>query len=169
VADLARQEIQEILDQYRTGLNIVTVKLQNANPPAPVKQAFNEVNEAQQERERMINEAQQVYNQQIPKAMGEARQQITQAEGYALERINRSHGDVARFLDILTEYKKAPDVTRTRMYLEAFGDFLGHIDRLVVMDENQKGILPFLDVTRMPPTTKGTKDVSEPSGGERRP
>jgi membrane protease subunit HflK len=148
VADKARNEIQLIMDQYQTGLQIVTVKLQNANPPDPVKAAFNEVNEAKQERERMINEAQQVYNQKIPRATGEARQTITQAEGYALERVNRSQGDVARFLEILTEYAKAPDVTRRRMYLESFGEFLGHIDRLYVMDEKQTNLLPLFDLSK---------------------
>lgn len=149
VADMAGQEIQEIMDQYKTGLQITMVKLQNANPPGPVKQAFNEVNEAQQERERMINEAQQVYNQKIPRAKGEARQKITQAEGYALERVNRAEGEVARFQDILTEYHKAPAITRSRMYLEAFSDFSSKIDRLIVIDENQKNLLPLFDLNKL--------------------
>lgn len=149
VADMAGQEIQQIMDQYKTGLQITMVKLQNANPPDPVKQAFNEVNEAQQERERMINEAQQVYNQKIPRAKGEARQKITQAEGYALERVNKSQGEVARFLDILTEYQKAPSVTRSRMYLEAFSDFNEKVDRLIVIDESQKNLLPLFDLNKM--------------------
>ncbi len=148
VAEMARDEIQTIMDAYRTGLKIVTVKLQNVNPPDQVKAAFNEVNEARQERERMINEAQQVYNQQIPKAMGEARQTVTQAEGYALERVNRGQGEVSRFLTILEEYEKAPDITRRRMYLDAFGEFAGRIDRMVVLDEAQKQVLPLLDLAR---------------------
>ncbi|MDY0040650.1 MAG: FtsH protease activity modulator HflK [Desulforhabdus sp.] len=150
VADLAAREIQQIMDQYKTGLQITMVKLQNANPPDPVKQAFNEVNEAQQERERMINEAQQVYNQKIPRAKGEARQKITQAEGYALERVNMAQGEVARFLDILTEYQKAPEVTRSRMYLESFSDFNAKVDRLIVIDKSQKNLLPLFDLNKMP-------------------
>lgn len=149
VADMAGVEIQQIMDQYKTGLQITMVKLQNANPPDPVKHAFNEVNEAQQEKQRMINEAQQVYNQKIPRAKGEARQLITQAEGYALERVNKSQGEVARFLDILTEYQKAPAVTRSRMYLEAFGDFNEKVDRLIVIDESQKNLLPLFDLNKM--------------------
>ena len=149
VADKARNEIQQIMDQYKTGLQIVTVKLQNANPPNPVKAAFNEVNEARQEKERMINEAQQAYNQKIPKAMGEARQTVTQAEGYALERVNRGEGEVHRFLNILTEYEKAPDVTRRRMYIEATGDLIGRVENLVVVDEAQRNLLPLLDLNRM--------------------
>jgi len=149
VADMAETEIQEIIDQYKTGLQITMVKLQNANPPDPVKQAFNEVNEAQQEKERMINEAQQVYNQKIPRAKGEARQKITQAEGYALERVNKAQGEVARFSDILTEYEKAPEVTRSRMYLEAFADFNNKIDRLIVIDGSQQNLLPLFDIGKM--------------------
>jgi len=146
---MAETEIQEIIDQYKTGLQITMVKLQNANPPDPVKQAFNEVNEAQQEKERMINEAQQVYNQKIPRAKGEARQKITQAEGYALERVNKAQGEVARFSDILTEYEKAPEVTRSRMYLEAFADFNNKIDRLIVIDGSQQNLLPLFDIGKM--------------------
>lgn len=149
VAGMAETEIQEIIDQYKTGLQITMVKLQNANPPDPVKQAFNEVNEAQQEKERMINEAQQVYNQKIPRAKGEARQKITQAEGYALERVNKAQGEVARFSDILTEYEKAPEVTRSRMYLEAFADFNNKIDRLIVIDGSQQNLLPLFDIGKM--------------------
>lgn len=149
VADMAGVEIQQIMDRYRTGLQIIMVKLQNANPPDPVKQAFNEVNEAQQEKERMINEAQQVYNQKIPRAKGEARQKITQAEGYALDRVNRAEGEVARFSDILTEYQKSPEVTRSRMYLEALSELSSKIDRLIVIDESQKNLLPLFDLSKM--------------------
>lgn len=150
IAEMARKEIQDIMNTYHTGLQIVTVKLQNANFPNAVKAAVNEVNEAGQEKERMINEAQQAYNQKIPKAAGEARQTMTQAEGYALERVNRGQGEVARFLDILAEYEKAPDVTRRRMYLEAIGELANHVERIVVLDESQKNLLPFLDMTGLP-------------------
>ncbi len=158
IADLARNEIQQIMDQYRTGLQIITVKLQNANPPNPVKAAFNEVNEARQEKERMINEAQQAYNQKIPKAMGEARQTITQAEGYALERINRTEGEIRLFLSILTEYEKAPDVTKRRLYLEAAGDLIGRVDHLMIIDESQRNLLPLFDLNRLSTPASGRKD-----------
>lgn len=159
IAEMARSEIQQIMDSYKTGLQIIAVQLQNANPPDPVKAAFNEVNEAQQEKERMINEAQQAYNQKIPKAQGEARQTVNQAEGYALDKINRSQGDVQRFLDILTEYEKARAVTEKRMYIEALGDFLNRVDRLIVVDENQRNILPLLDLNKLQgPTEAGGKN-----------
>ncbi|MGA2403808.1 MAG: FtsH protease activity modulator HflK [Syntrophobacteraceae bacterium] len=149
IADQCKVEIQEIMDLYRTGLQIVAVKLQNANPPNPVKPAFNEVNEARQEKERMINEAQQAYNQKIPRAGGEARQTVTQAEGYALERVNRSEGEAKRFLDILAEYQKAPEVTRRRMYLDSFEALMGRVDHLFVVDESQKNILPLFDLNKL--------------------
>jgi modulator of FtsH protease HflK len=148
IADAARKEIQEIIDIYKTGLQIVTVKLQNVNPPNAVKAAFNEVNEARQEKERMINEAEQAYNQKIPKAVGEARQTVSQAEGYALERVNRSEGEVKRFLDILAEYQKAPEVTRRRMYIESLENLLGKVSQLYVIDQDQKSLLPLFDIGR---------------------
>ncbi len=146
IATMARKEIQQILDSYKTGLLIITVKLRNVNPPAEVEGAFNEVNEARQEKERMINEAQRSYNEQIPRASGRAKQKITQAEGYALQRVNRAQGEVARFKQILTEYEKAPDVTRRRMYLEATAEFSKRIGRLIVIDQDQKGLLPLLNL-----------------------
>jgi len=149
ITDQARKEIQEIIDIYNTGLEIITVKFQNVNPPKQVEAAFNEVSEAGQEKERMINEAQQAYNQKIPKALGEARQAVTQAEGYALEKVNRAEGEIKRFNDILAEYQKAPEVTRRRMYLDSFEALLGRIEHLYVIDEKQKSILPLFDLNKL--------------------
>ncbi|MFZ2447819.1 MAG: FtsH protease activity modulator HflK [Syntrophobacteraceae bacterium] len=161
IADQAKVEIQEIMDLYKTGVQIVTVKLQNANPPNPVKPAFNEVNEAGQEKERMINEAQQAYNQKIPKALGEARQTVSQAEGYGLEKVNRAEGEIKRFLDILAEYQKAPDVTRRRMYLDSFEALVGRVEHLFVVDESQKNILPLFDINKL--ARPGEKASSAPA------
>jgi membrane protease subunit HflK len=116
------------------------------------------VSEAGQEKERMINEAQRSYNEKIPRAAGEARQTVTQAEGYALERVNKSEGEAKRFLDILAEYQKAPDVTRRRMYLDSFEALLGRIDHLYVVDESQKNILPLFDLNKL--NEKGGKTQS---------
>jgi len=148
IAERAREEIQSIMDQYQAGLRIVTVQLQNVNPPDPVKGAFNEVNESQQEKERMINEAQEVYNQRIPRAQGEARQTIAQAEGYATERVNRAQGEVQLFRQILEAYEQSPDVTRRRMYIEAFESLSKNFEHLYVIDSNQNNILPHLDLGR---------------------
>ncbi len=149
IAEMARKEMQDIIDHYNTGLHIITVKLQNVNPPDPVKTAFNEVNEARQEKERMINEAQKLYNENIPKARGEAQQVITEAEGYATERVNRAKGEAERFTEVLAAYEKAPDITRKRMYLEAFEQFFTAAKSVFVFDDAQRGFLPLLDLSKM--------------------
>ncbi|MBW2112693.1 MAG: FtsH protease activity modulator HflK [Deltaproteobacteria bacterium] len=111
---MAQEELQKILDDYETGIRIVNVRLQNVVPPDPVKGAFNEVNEAQKEKERLINEAQETYNREIPKAKGTAERTINGARGFALERVNRAKGDVARFSAVLKEYRSAQEVTKER-------------------------------------------------------
>jgi membrane protease subunit HflK len=168
IADMAKVEMQQILDSYNTGIRIVAVQLQNANPPNPVKAAFNEVNEAGQEKERMINDAQKVFSQEIPRAYGEANQVISQAEGYGLERTNRAQGEASRFRDILSEYEKAPDISRQRMYVEALQALTGKMERLIVLDGNQRNVLPLLDLNRIPDsatlrdTGKGGADEAQP-------
>ena len=138
--------LQELLDQFESGIQVVTVKLQDVNPPEPVRPAFNEVNRAKQDKEKMINEAWEDYNKRIPKAQGEAEQRIAEAEGYALERINRALGDASLFEQVYREYRNAPDVTRRRLYLETMGDILPKLKDIYIVDEDQKSILPLLDL-----------------------
>jgi membrane protease subunit HflK len=138
--------LQELLDHFESGLQIVTVKLQDVNPPEPVKPAFNEVNRAKQDKEKMINEAWEDYNKRIPRAKGEAEQMIAEAEGYALRRVNRAQGDVALFNQVFREYRRAPDVTRRRLYLETMNEVLPSLKEIIIVDEKQKSILPHLDV-----------------------
>jgi membrane protease subunit HflK len=145
-ATTAQEELQEVLDSYETGIKVITVKLQDVNPPNAVKAAFNEVNEAIQDRERAINQAQETYNNQVPRARGEAERTIAKAEGYALERVNNAKGDAARFLVVLKEYKKAQRVTRNRLYLEALSDMLPRMKEIYVIDGKQKALLPFLSI-----------------------
>lgn len=140
------ERMQEILDSYETGIQLVTVKLQDVHPPDPVKPSFNEVNEARQEQERMINNAWEMYNKEIPKAQGKAQQVIAEAEGYATDRVNRARGDAAKFLSIHEEYRKAPDVTRRRMYVETMSQILPHVEDIYVIDESQKGLVPLLQL-----------------------
>ncbi|RJQ76832.1 MAG: FtsH protease activity modulator HflK [Desulfobacteraceae bacterium] len=144
VASESRDEIQKILTDYDTGVRLVTVELQDVTPPEPVRPAFNEVNEARQDRERTINQAQEQANREIPKAGGVAQQNISQAEGYALERVNRAEGEATRFAAILDEYRGAPEVTRRRMYLEAMSGFLSELKGIYIVDKDQKALLPFL-------------------------
>jgi membrane protease subunit HflK len=138
------EELQEILDNYGTGVKIITVKLQDVNPPDPVKPAFNEVNEAKQEKEKLINQAWQLYNQKIPQAKGEALKMIKEAEGYAQEVINRAKGDAQRFLLLLEEYRKAEEVTLKRIYLEKMQDILKKAGKKYIIDPKQNAILPLL-------------------------
>jgi membrane protease subunit HflK len=124
IAGTAREEIQAAMDLYGTGIHVVTVELQNVVPPTAVQPAFNAVNEARQEQERMINEATKQANEAIPRARGEANRAIAEAQGYAAERTNKALGEAARFRSILAEYQAAPEVTRRRMYLETLSEIL---------------------------------------------
>lgn len=144
IAHLAQVELQKLLDKYQTGISVVTVKLLDVNPPDEVKPAFNEVNEAKQERERMINEAWEAYNKVIPSAKGEAKKVISQAEGYNLDRVNRAKGDADRFQITWEEYRKAPDITKKRLYLETMAEILPRSKSKYIMDPQQNSILPLL-------------------------
>ena len=140
----AKQQLQEIMDSYGTGIHIVTVQLKDVNPPDPVKSAFNEVNEAKQEMDRTVNQAWETYNKAVPKAKGEAERTIRQAEGYALNRVNRAQGDANKFLAIWQEYNRSKDVTRRRLYLETLNEVLPKLGRKYIIDSGQKGLLPLL-------------------------
>lgn len=144
IANDAREEIQEAMDRYDNGLHIITVELQDVVPPQRVQPAFNEVNEARQELERMVNEANKELNQTIPRAEGTANRVIAEAEGYATERVNRALGESARFSAVLAEYRGAPQVTRSRLYLETLHRILPRIGSVVVMKEGQ--VLPLLNL-----------------------
>jgi membrane protease subunit HflK len=139
-------EMEKILKNYETGIRITAVKLQDVTPPDPVKPAFNEVNEARQDKERTINQAQEQANREIPKARGEAGRTIAQAEGFALERVNRAKGEANRFQAILAEYKRAPEVTRKRLYLEALTTILPAAKSLYIVDADQKALIPWLSL-----------------------
>jgi len=122
------------------------VQLKNINPPKPVQASFNEVNQAQQEKERLINEARRDYNKVIPLAEGEKDQRIREADGYRLKRINEAKGDISRFNALLGEYTKAPEVTQRRIYLETMQEVLPTIRSKIIIDERTHNILPFLDL-----------------------
>ena len=146
IDDLAQIELQKILDNYQTGIRIITVKLLDVNPPDEVKAAFNEVNEAKQEKERVINQAWEAYNKAIPQARGEAEKTIREAEGYSLDKINRAKGESERFSSILTEFKKAPAITQKRLYLETMTEVLPKSKYKYIVDPNQSSILPLLNL-----------------------
>ena len=154
VITIGRQEIetealvkmQELSSKYAMGISIDQVQLKNINPPRPVQESFNEVNQAQQEKEKLINEARRDYNKVIPLAEGEKDQRIREADGYRLKRINEAEGDAARFSALLAEYSKAPEVTRRRIYIETLQDVLPAIRSTIIVDEESQSILPLLNL-----------------------
>jgi len=142
------KDLQETLDTYKSGIKIVTVKLQDVNPPDAVKPAFNEVNEADQDMKRLVNEAEENYNRVIPKAKGSAKQILEEAHGYAVERVNLAKGEASRFLNILQEYTGDKEVTRRRMYLETMQKVLPKVESIYLIDKEQRSVMPFLDLSK---------------------
>ena len=151
LAASVKSEIQTQLDglfpKGLPGVSIGTVQFQDINPPDQVKPAFNEVNEADQDMKRLVNEAQETYNRVIPKAKGDAKKVIEEAYGYQTQRVNNAQGETQRFTDILAEYKNAPEVTRTRMYLETMKDILPNVQTVYVIDKDQQSPIPLLNLT----------------------
>ncbi len=148
IAARGHEILQQLSDTYEIGIDVQQLVLQDVNPPDAVKPSFNEVNEAIQEREQLINEARTEFNQAIPKAEGEARQLIQEAEGYATARVNRAEGEATRFEAIYDEYRKAPRVTRTRMYLEMLNEVLPRVGKKVIVDEEGASVLPLMNLTQ---------------------
>ena len=154
VLTVGRQEVatnmevllQKLCDEYENGIRIDQVVLQDVNPPALVKPSFNGVNQAQQERETLINQAESEYNSVIPRARGEAKETIQLAEAYALNRVNGATGDAARLESLYTEYIKAPEVTKKRIYLETMERILPKIGNKIVVDEKGNNVLPLLNI-----------------------
>ena len=144
----AQVKLQELCEQYETGIKVDQVVLQDVNPPDRVKPSFNEVNQAQQEKEKLINQAQSEYNKVIPRAAGEAEKLIQEANGYALERVNKAKGEAARFNSLFSEYRKAKDVTRQRIYLETLNNILPRVGKKLIVDEQIKGLIPLLDLKK---------------------
>jgi len=143
-----QRDLQSTLNQYDIGVRIVTVKFQDVTPPDPVKAAYNEVNESEQQRESLIFQAREQFNREVPRARGEAKKVLQEAEGYAVERVNKARGETNRFLALLTEYRKAPSVTRSRIYLETLEEVLPRLEEIYVMDDKTGGLLPLLPLRK---------------------
>ncbi|HET7711144.1 MAG TPA: FtsH protease activity modulator HflK [Thermoanaerobaculia bacterium] len=144
IAAEVERRLQFLCDQYETGIKVEQIVLQNVNPPDAVKPSFNEVNQAQQEREKLINQARADYNQVIPRARGRAQQTLEQAQGFATDRVNRARGDAELFNQVHAAYQRAPEVTRRRMYLETMAEIYPKVKRKIILDEKLKGVLPLL-------------------------
>ncbi len=142
IATMSERLLQDLVNQYEMGITIDQIVLQDVNPPDPVKPSWDEVNQAQQQRDRLINEARAEYNKIIPRAKGEASQTILQAEGYALDRVNRAQGDATRFKALHEAYRRAPDVTRRRLHLETMQRVLPQLGAKVFIDKGTGTIVP---------------------------
>ncbi len=143
-----RLKLQEICDQYGTGITIQAVLLQNVNAPPPVQPSWNEVNAAEQEKDKLVNQAKAKYNSIIPKAKGEAERKVKEAEGYAIERVNRAIGESSKFDQVYLEYRKAPKITRQRIYLETMAEIIPKAGKKVIVDKSEQGLIRFLDIGR---------------------
>ena len=157
IAEEAKAVLQAELDKSEAGLSIVTIEMEKTNVPDPVQQSFNEVNQAVQEKEKLIYQAREAYNKALPEAMGEAERTIRVAEGYALDRVNRAKGDAARFVSLYQEYAKAKDITKKRMYLEMLKDIMPKLGNKYIIDANQKNVLPLLNLEKQIGAIKNEK------------
>lgn len=160
-----QQQLQALVGQYEMGVTVEQVVLQDVNPPDPVKPSWDEVNQAQQNRDQLISEAMAEYNAVIPRARGEAEQAILQAEGYALDRVNRGLGDAARFTAVYNAYRTAPNVTRQRLYLETMQRILPQVGGKVFLDKDLNGLVPLLPLEGLLKTGPNSNSTTPPSGG----
>ncbi len=145
------KRLAELCSQYELGIQIQQVQLATVRPPPAVQAAFNEVNQAQQEKQTAINQAWAVYNDAVPNARGQAKEREKQAEAYAFHRVNEAKGDAEKFSLLVAEYRKAPDVTRRRLYLEAMQALLPTLQKKIIVDDSLKGILQTLPLVTPEP------------------
>ena len=158
IADRLRDDIQASLDSFDSGVNVIRVNFDKADPPEPVIAAFRQVQDARQERDRLQNVADAYANRVVAEARGQSAQVLEQAEGYRARVVNEALGEASRFSAILAEYVQAPDVTRKRIYLETLEGVLGDVD-IIMMDENAaggQGVVPYLPLNEMRRTPAAT-------------
>lgn len=140
----AQEQMNELFDSFGLGIRVVQVQLQDTVPPAgPVQAAFQDVNRAEQDMNRLINEGKEEYNRVIPRTQGEATRVVEEARGYATRIVNEAKGDVSRFLSVYDEYRKAPQVTKRRLYYEMIEDVLSEEERIDLIDRNLNNFIPF--------------------------
>jgi membrane protease subunit HflK len=142
----SRTVLQTVAEQYQLGMSVDLVQLKNVNPPKQVQASFNEVNQAQQEKQRSINLASGEYNKVVPRARGDAARMIAEAQGYAQKRVNEAEGDAALFTAVFKQYQKAPEVTRQRIFLETMSEVLPKVSRKVIVDDKGQQVLPLLQL-----------------------
>jgi len=145
----AQKKLKGLVELYELGMVIDQVQLKDVNPPKQVQDSFNEVNKAQQEKERSVNVANGEYNRAVPKASGEAEKMISEAEGYVTQRINEAEGNAAKFTALYQEYMKAPEVTRRRIYLETMEKVMPQLGKKIIIDESANQVLPLLPLDQL--------------------
>ena len=148
IQNLAKDKLSKLCENYTLGIVVNQVILQDVSPPEPVKPAFNEVNQAEQEMETTIQNADAAYNREIPKARGTKEKTIKTAEGYAVQRVNEAEGEASKFNQVFEEYQKSPEITRQRIYLETMEEIYQTVDRKIIIDENANGVLPLLNLNQ---------------------
>jgi len=154
IAGEAKALTQKVLDEkYNMGVQIVAVNLQSVSPPAPVAPSFNDVNAAIQDKDQAVNRAESEYNRVIPEARGKAEQELLSADGYAFEVINRARGDGDRLAKVIAQYEKAPEVTKSRLYLEMAETLMARMGSVSIIDPNLKGVLPIFNENKIKPET----------------
>ncbi|MFQ5993173.1 MAG: FtsH protease activity modulator HflK, partial [Nitrospiraceae bacterium] len=156
--------LQSLVDQYRAGVSIVAVQMQDVDPPEAVIAAFKDVASAKEDREKLINQSQGYRNDIIPKAKGEAAQMVNQAKGYAQARLARAEGEANRFLKTLKEYRQAKDVISKRIYIETLEEVLPNVEKIIIDRKAADRLLPYLPLDRLGTGRKGGEAT-----GEKRP
>lgn len=148
IQDMTGVLLQRILDSYKIGINVITIQLQDVNPPREVITAFKDVASAREDKEKLINQALGYQNELIPQAKGRAAEIINQAEGYRQSRISRAQGDVERFNQTYNEYRKNRDIIGTRIYIEAMQEILSKPQIILMEDETGRGMLPLFSIDK---------------------
>ncbi len=157
IADRAHELIQSTLDSYDSGMNVVRVNLDKADPPREVIDAFRDVQAAEQERDRLEREADAYANRVLAGARGESAQVLERAEAYRAQVVNEAEGEASRFLAVLDEYRNAPEVTRKRLYLETMENVLGRVDKVIIDENNSgQGVVPYLPLNELNRSTSNT-------------
>ncbi len=167
IQDEVRDLMQRILDSYNAGVTVTRVQMQKADPPAQVIESYRDVQAARTDQDRMRNEAEAYANKVVPEARGQAARIIQQAEGYKQQVTAEAQGEAARFVSIYDQYKKAPDVTRRRIYLDTMRDVLGDMNKVIVDNKGGSGVVPYLPLPELkqgPPVRPGAP-VADARGG----
>lgn len=149
IAERLKDLIQTTLDSYDSGLNVVRVNFDRADPPREVIEAFKNVQSAEQQRDRLQKEADAYANTVLAGARGQAAQLLEEAEGYRAQVVNQAQGEASRFTSVLAEYRKAPEVTRKRLYLETLESVLGQVDKVIIDENSGQGVVPYLPLNEL--------------------